>query len=412
MTIRQRKLKNGVIRFQAYIQPRDQNDYSGKKRVSMYSKWQSTLIQAKKDETDLKIDCHHKLEITNQHININMTVYQAYKLYYRQVRENGSEALTVLSWETTGKFLEKYFDRIKIKDLSENLIRKRCLNYASGKSHSKDSSISKHLIHLNAFLSYCVKKRILDSNPIPTSYMGQWFGRGVRKKMIEMNKNKVGVRVLEPSEIKSIRNYFKINLHENDPSKNVSKIAIMIDVFTGIRPQEIQALRPSDMIFSTDHDKTAFHISDSWNNKDKFFNHRTKTGTDRNTLFLPNWATKKLVGFLDQRDKYLKENGFQPNDQPIILNLSNFRYTERSMPLQQTTMNQELRKICCELKLKENKISLYWLRHTVSSQLAGMVNGKYEIAADLMGNSIDTFLARYVHPQKEEEETISLRMFS
>ncbi|MFT8878349.1 MAG: tyrosine-type recombinase/integrase [Oenococcus sp.] len=401
-----------MIKFQAYIQPRDSNDYSGKKRISMYGKWRSALIQAKKDETDLKKMWLQKIKETNQHVNANMLVYQAYELYYEQVRKNGSEALTVSSWQTTGKFLKKYFGRIRIKDLSENLIKKISLNYASGKSHSKDSSISKHLIHLNALLSYCVKKQILYANPIPTSYMGQWFGRGVRKKMIEISKNKVGIRILEPSEIEAIRNYFKTNLHENNPSKNVSKIAIMIDVFTGLRPQEIQALRPSDMIFSADHRQIAFHISNSWNNKDKFLNHRTKTGTERNTLFLPEWATHKLVDFLSQRDKYLKENGFQPNAQPIILNLSNFRYTERSMPLEQTTMNQELRKICCALRLSKTKISLYWLRHTISSQLAGMVNGKYEIAADLMGNSVNTFLTRYVHAQKEEEETISLRMFS
>ncbi|MFT8812445.1 tyrosine-type recombinase/integrase [Oenococcus sp.] len=412
MTIRQRKLKDGTVKFQAYIQPRDVNDINRKKRFSMYGKWCYSLVQARNDESRLNKNWQIKLKKDNEHLNANMLIHAAYELYYNQVRKVGSEALTISSWNATGKFLSIYFSKIKLRDLTENEVKTIALSYAKGKSHSKDSSISKHLIHLNALLKYCVKKNIIGINPIPDSYMGQWFGRGVRKKIIEINRNKAGIRILEPSEIAAIRNYLQDNLAENNPIKSVSKIGIMIDSFTGIRPQEIQALKPSDMIFSPDHTKVSFHISDSWNNKDKFLNHRTKTGTERNSLFLPEWATTKLIKFISNRNEYLTENGFNPENQPIILNLSNFQYTDRHMPLEQTTMNQALRKICCELSLSKKEISLYWLRHTISSQLAGMVNGKYEIAADLMGNSINTFLTRYVHAQKEEEELISLNVFS
>ncbi|MDI6667998.1 site-specific integrase [Leuconostoc falkenbergense] len=267
-------------------------------------------------------------------------------------------------------------------------------------------------MHLNALLKYAVHEQLLKANPIPRNYRSLWFGVGIRQK-IDNNKNKRAINtVLESSELTTLRKYFKnLRIDQTNVSQMVSRVGILITTYTGIRPAELQAIRPSDIIWNNQQTLMRFHIHDSWDNVGKFMNGRTKTGINCDTLYLPAWATIIVNTFLEYREEFMLDHGMPKNDDPIMLTLNSFVAMENHLPIDQHSFNDYLKKISHDLNFpRADEMTMYWLRHSIATELAEKSEGKYAVAAQLMGHSISIFMDHYAHSQKEAEEAMALSM--
>lgn len=411
---RQRKLTDGTIVHQAYYRPTDPRDLTGKTRQLFTGTWTPDKTVAIKEEENFKQVWQKTLTEINSTLNGHMTVSTAYAFYYRAHLMNKHEPRTVTSWQQTTTVLKRYFRNIMIKNLSVSQIESFALQYSNGKSRSSDSAVNKHLMHLNSLLDYAVHEQVLDYNPLPKNYRALWFGIGIRQKMANDKTKRAINTVLEPSEILALRHYFiDLTIDGNNVMRMVSRVGILITSFLGLRPAELQAIRPSDIIWDNSHTQIRFSIHDSFDNQNKQMNGRTKTGNNRETLYLPNWATDIVMQFIHLRQEFLLAHNFNHLDDPILLTLNSFKSLVAHLPLEQHALNDRLKSIAQELDLpRDKKMTMYWLRHSVATELASKANGKYAVAAQLMGHSVTIFMERYVHSQKEEEEKLAMTMFS
>lgn len=406
-------MADGTLKYQAFIQPRDPRDLLGRRRETLTGVWTTSYEAALEEENNLRLDWDSRLQEFRQTLTGTLTVGDAYDLYYRTVRMEHHEPRTIQSWQATSPVLHNYFKHVRLKNLDSLRVKTFAIQYSEGKSRSSDSSVNKHLIHLRALLEHAANEGIIDTNPIPHNYRAEWFGTGVRQKIMDAKITHSTDQVLEPSEIRDLRNYFKdLTITDKNVHNIVTKIGIMIATFTGNRPGELQAIRPTDIIWDSSLSRMSFTIHDSFDDQHKIFNGRTKTGTERTTRFLPDWASDIVKTYLETRDKYLSDHGLTSANSPILLSLYRLTETQENYPVTQTSLNQTFRRIANEIGIHDYKrLTVYWLRHTVATDLAERANGKYADAAQLMGHSVTTFLEHYVHARRETETAMALSDF-
>lgn len=302
---------------------------------------------------------------------------------------------------------------LKTNFININAQIQNIIQYSEGKSRGANSSIVKHLVHLKSFFDHTVQEGVIERNPIPTNFRAEWFGVGVRQKISNQKYSRAFDEVLEPTEIQALRNYFKsLVITPQNIDNSTSKIGILISAFVGLRPAELQALTPSDIKWNTSLTRMRFHIHDSYDNMNKVMNGRTKTGSNRDTLYLPDWASSLVRDYLAVRDVYMVEHEITGINLPIMLSLHWSKSSHDYYPITQSALNTQLKHIAKELRIPRFKrMSLYWLRHTISTELANNANGKFAPAAALMGNSVAVFMEVYVNSQKEAEEALAMSIF-
>ena len=220
-------------------------------------------------------------------------------------------------------------------------------------------------------------------------------------------------RIFSQAEMNKIREHLLNQDYSQPADKTASKIGLLIMAFTGVRPAELQVLKPSSIIRTNDN-RIKFEISDSWDDIAKFANGRTKTGANRITAALPQKATEALETFLKAQQERLADWHLNLSDPFILLNTQDPRKAQDFLPISQQAMNKMLKQIVTDLKFSRPNLEIvnYTLRHTFATELSGLVNGRYELAAALMGHTTSTYMQTYLNVQEDLASEIADNLFS
>lgn len=186
-----------------------------------------------------------------------------------------------------------------------------------------------------------------------------------------------------------------------------TRIAILIALDTGMRPQEIQALKWSQI--TNDGKFKAFQINDSWNEKEKHLNGHLKSrphGESRLTLTLSEPLLQLLNKFRHRQLEFLKENGLINSNDMILLNITNYHLCALGYLITQRRMNDMLRQLSKKVGVNNQSlnISMYTCRHTVATKLGNTPGMSYPWAASRLGHSLKMFMRTYVHVDKDRNE--------
>lgn len=213
--------------------------------------------------------------------------------------------------------------------------------------------------------------------------------------------------VLTNKEIQLLKDQIYGNIESSRINYWTTRIAILIALDTGMRPQEIQALKWSQI--TNDGKFKVFRINDSWNEKEKHLNGHLKSrphGESRLTLPLSEPLLQLLNKFHHFQLELLKENGLtNPNDW-ILLNITDYHLCALGYPITQKSMNEMLKQLSRKVGVNDQNlnISMYTCRYTVATKLGNTPGMSSPWAASRLGHSLKMFMRTYVHVDEDRNE--------
>lgn len=374
--------------FRARIQPVDK--ITGK-QFSMPVRYARTKREAKALEQDM----WNKFQ-TGYAYNAQKDLFKkCFAEYIRSENERGRWSNnTYRTWKYTSRVIIEYFPQVKLCDVNEQMIRKFAREFVR-KRHlvvNNKSSVARCLNHMRSFFAGYVGK-VFDQNPVPQRALEKFF------RLDEMTTSNERY-VLKANEIEVLLSKIKQELDFKQVDSCVSRMAIYIDLLTGMRPQEIQALRWKNLC------KTptgyAFRINDSWDEHGCAFNGHLKAhkrGEERITLPIDNEAKALLDEYHKAQRKFLKSEGLRNKNGLVFLNLVDYQKCSKGYPVTQTALNKMLRKLSTKVGInaRGKRWSMYSLRHTVATKLGSTPGMSYPWAAARLGHRLDEFMGTYVH---------------
>lgn len=306
--------------------------------------------------------------------------------------------VTYRDWDYSARVVEHYFGAAKIKQINTQVISDFARKFV--KEHEvrvgKSSAIERRLTHLHCYFQTIVGTTI-SKNPVPPKPLKVFF----RRNEFDVSNNRY---IFSNNELKLLKNEIIKDLNSTDVTAWLTKLAIWIDLETGMRPGEIQALRFRNLTNFKSY--TTFEIDDSWSDYSKSFNGSLKSrphGTSRRCLPLSKELVKTIQEFKIRQNKFLNKHNLQNPEDLIFLNIRNYKTSSEARPINQRSMNQMLDKLCKKLNIKTNdkNISLYSFRHTACTKLANSKDISNPWAADRMGNSLWVFCNVYVKSDRD-----------
>lgn len=325
---------------------------------------------------------------------------EAFRRYIEEQNELGRwEVGTYRDWQYSGEIFEKYFKKITIRKMNEELVRKfaRKLVHDRNLSVGRDSVIAKRLTHMRSFFEPLVGESI-KSNPVPVRALSKFF----RKDEKSVKKKKY---LLSEKERTALSGILEQRLSMSDVTKMVTTLGIWIGLETGMRPQEIQGLKWNNL--KTSNGYHLFIIDDAWSERKHALNGHLKSrnkGDFRETLPLTHNLYNALLLYKKKQSKFLREKGIKNHNKFILLNLNDYRVANLGYPVSQASLNEMLIKLGTEAKInapKEMQWSMYSLRHTVATKLGNTPGMSYPWAAARMGHTLEEFMQTYVHVDKD-----------
>ena len=157
------------------------------------------------------------------------------------------------SWEVCQGHIRNHFD--DLKDLKVNRITTATVEKFITTRQNEGMNINtlrKILVNLGQILSYAVRHRYIDYNPL----------KEAERPRSQGNEGNVEITILNPEQIKSL-------LDKTESQKN--KMLFMLAIFSGARQGELLGLKWSDI----DWEKSQIHIQRTFNNR-RFFDTKTK----------------------------------------------------------------------------------------------------------------------------------------
>lgn len=312
---------------------------------------------------------------------------------YVDQRAKSISPVTVRSWQNTANSVKKYFKNAQIKQITTQLIESYAHDYV--KNHhatvSRSSNIAKILVHLRNYFK-SLEGKIIKENPVPENALKVFFKQSDFTVPQEW-------RIFTKSELQQIRNLIMTDLQNNPVQLNGSKLAILIESYTGMRVGELQALKFSDLV--TESNYHTFKINDSWCNYTKSFNGSLKArpkGYSRTLLPIPENVINQVREYQTAQTNFLKQHDLSNPLNLIFLNLHDYKKADDHQPITQKGFNHMLKEICTKLSIESEgkQMSIYSFRHTVCTQLASTPEMSYPWAAEKMGHSLNMFMKTYV----------------
>ena len=305
---------------------------------------------------------------------------------------------TYKAWKYSSDIFHEYFPKAKMKDMSQQRIREFARKFVTDRNLSvnANSVVVRRLTHMRSFLGQYVGS-VYRINPVPERALNQFF------RIDEMTEERQRY-VLSDSEINALVTEIELGLNFREPYRCISRLAIYVDLLTGMRPQEVQALTWDSLI--EQNGEYLFRLSDSWNEHEYKLNGHLKArkrGATRITLPI----SPKLKGYLDEfkvsQEKYLRERGITNRQNFIFLNLNDYKKCSMGYPVTQTSLNQMLRHLGNKIGLSigNRTWTMYSLRHTVATKLGGTPGMSYPWAAERMGHTLAEFTRTYVHSDRD-----------
>ena len=317
---------------------------------------------------------------------------------YINRKKNTISPVTYRDWNNSANEFEKYFKNTKIKDVSERLVEQFARDFIRKHKATvgRATVIDHRLTHMRSFFNELIGK-VVKENPVPEQYLDKFF----RKNEFSVRKQRY---LFTNSELELIKKQIQGALNHTTIDKWGTRLALWIDLETGMRPGEIQALKFNNLI--TEDGYTTFKINDSWSDYAHKFNGTLKArpkGYSRCCLPI----SQELIDFIDtykkEQKKFLKYHGLTNPKGLIFLNLHDYKTCANNIPITQKSMNEMLKKICGELNISGNgsQLSMYSFRHTLCTKLANKPGISYPWAAERMGNSLSIFMRVYVKTDRD-----------
>ena len=323
---------------------------------------------------------------------------------YVNHRAKSISPVTLRSWQNTANSVKKYFKNAQIRQITTHLIESYAHDYV--KQHhatvSRSSNIAKILIHLRNYFK-SLEGKVIKENPVPENALKVFFKQSDFTVPQEW-------RIFTKSELKQIRNLIMTDLQKNPVQLNGSKLAILIESYTGMRVGELQALKFSDIVQEKGY--WTFSINDSWSDYTESFNGSLKArpkGYCRKLLPVPKSVIDQVGKYQTAQKSFLAEYNLDNPVDLIFLNLHDYRRSSNYQPVRQKSINDMLKEICTKLSIENEgkRMSLYSFRHTVCSQLASTPGMSYPWAAEKMGHSLNMFMKTYVGLSQDIEQKMN-----
>lgn len=313
--------------------------------------------------------------------------------------------VTYSTWNYTCRLVDSYFGKIKLRDVNENKIRAFARNYISTHPNagvSRHSTIDKQLQHLRSYFGLLQEEGTVVVNPVPKNALKKFF----RIDEFTTSQEKY---VFSDDEVNSIKNKVINDLYTLSSDFWGSRIAILIALDVGMRPQEIQAVKWSQIV--NDENYMVFEINDAWSEKLGRLNGHLKgraRGISRKTINISPEVLGILKIFYQKQKKLLERKGIINKSDFILLNCRDTRLMKKGIPLGQKSMNDLLKKICQEVHVAngDKQISMYTCRHTVATKLGNTPGMSYPWAAARMGHSLEMFMKTYVHADQNKSQAM------
>lgn len=329
---------------------------------------------------------------------LNQPLAEALNRYVEEEYRLGrwSSITTYDNWKYTVKLVSRFFGKKKVYAVKEKDVRNFAREYV--RTHqvtvTAHSTIARQLQNLRGFF-FSLQDYGLEKNPVPIKALSKFFRR---------------------DEIAKIEAEIYRQLNTTSVSYWTTKIAILIALQTGMRPQEIQGLKRSNLV--TDGKYRVFRINNSWNEKEKQFNGHLKSrpkGEFGLTLPLPEPLLQLFEKFKHRQNRFLFEHDMANKNDLIMLNIKDYRLCALGYPVVQKSMNDMLKNICEQVGIDSNglNISMYTCRRTVATKLGNTPGMSYPWAASRMGHTVKMFMKTYVHVDEDRNiEMLDLIMKS
>lgn len=358
--------------------------------VSLPVKYAKTKREAQDIERQLILDARKGFDFDGA----NQTLPDAFSNWIEsQERANRWENSTKRSWHTAEKVVRHYCNELKLKDCNQDRMREfiNCYvveHHATASPHSTAAMILQHL--RTYFLT--IEGTLITKSPVPKRPLEKFFRKGLQSDPEEKY-------AMTDSELFGVKDVMLNDLQRLGIRYQVSRIALLIMSETGMRPQEVQAVKFSDLVEEEDH--WVFKLHDSYYVLDKKMNGHLKSRRPGNWRLTPP-ITKSLYEvirkFQSSQEQYLDQLGLSNPDDLICLCISDYRLLRLKQPITQRSMNDVLKKIAKQVGVQNGNKSLtcYTLRTTVGTRLARLSD--YSYASDRMGNSLEVYTRYYVKP--------------
>ncbi|NRN74891.1 MAG: Integrase [Lactobacillus helveticus] len=378
------------------IQPRDQ--ITGK-RVSFPIQYSKTKAEAAKIEADMWKEFKSGLNLGDA----NAVFAEEFQKYVNQ-RANTISPVTLKSWQDSANSFSDYFGKAKINSITTPLVSKYAHDYVDKHevTVSKSSTIAKRLIHMRNFFK-SIEGKTIKENPVPESPLKVFF----RQSDFTLSKD---WRIFTNDELTAIRNLITDDLKHSSINNWGSKLAILVESYTGMRVGELQALKFSNIVY--ENDVWTLRINNSWSDYMNNFTGSLKArpkGYSRTVLPLPEEAIILLQRYKDKQSSFLKEHDLSNESDLIFINLHDYKSAFSNEPIRQRSINDMRREICKRLKIEagDKRMSLYSFRHSICTHLANVPGMSFTWAAEKMGHSLQMFMNTYVgvDPSIDKEMT-------
>ena len=387
-----KKMTTGKHKGEYQVRIHPINKITGK-RESWPVAYASNRSNAKALERQMWADYEEGMQLADG----NTVFAEEFRKYINR-KKNTISPVTYRDWNNSANEFEKYFKNTKIKDISERLVEQfaRDFIHKHKATVGRATVIDHRLTHMRSFFNELIGK-VVKENPVPEQYLDKFF----RKNEFSVRKQRY---LFTNSELELIKKQIQGALNHTTIDKWGTRLALWIDLETGMRPGEIQALKFNNLI--TEDGYTTFKINDSWSDYARKFNGTLKArpkGYSRCCLPI----SQELIDFIDtykkEQKKFLKYHGLTNPKGLIFLNLHDYKTCANNIPITQKSMNEMLKKICGELNISGNgsQLSMYSFRHTLCTKLANKPGISYPWAAERMGNSLSIFMRVYVKTDRD-----------
>lgn len=320
--------------------------------------------------------------------------------------ERWSSKRTYKAWKHLARVVEKYIGNKRVMDVKTHDIDVWVHAFVADKEKegkplviSSHSSLAKMLQNLRRFFAD-MEEYGIQRNPVPIRPIQHFF----RKDQQEKPKEK---RTFTSNEIKAITKEVYQELTETEPNYWPSRIAILLCLSCGFRPQEVQALKFSDLtVDPADGKSMVFKVHDAWDNDIHALRGKLKSrkpGEFRYSLPIPQELTRLIKAFEVKQKAILDEQKLSNENDFILLNLTDYGCCSLGYPLTTHGLNDRIKKVCLALGIKHDDVSIYTCRHTIVTKLVNSPNSMLSInwLASRLGHTPQTMQKFYLHEDKD-----------
>lgn len=381
------KVKNGkhVGKWKVRIQPVDK--VTGK-RISFPVKYADSKKEAVKLERKLWAEYEDGFNLSDG----NAIFADAFQKYVNR-RAKTISPVTLKAWQESANDFKAYFKQAKISNITTSLVSNYAHDYVNEHklTVSKSSIIAKRLIHMRNFFKTLEGKTIKE-NPIPEGALKLFF------KQSDFSVPKEWY-ILSSDELKQIRDLIIKDLNHSSVMNWGSKLAILIESYTGMRVGELQALKFNNVVF--EDSVWTFRINNSWSDYTRSFTGALKArpkGYSRLLLPLPQEIVNLVKCYQDKQRAFLDEHKLDNPLDLVFMNLHDYKAVANNQPIKQKSLNVMFKVICKRLDIQsgDKQLSMYSFRHTICTNLANTPGMSYPWAAEKMGHSLQMFMNTYV----------------